>query len=208
MLVTSGPTHEAVDPVRFLGNRSSGKMGHAVARAAWRRGAQVTLVTGPTSLDDPAGVMTVHVERAVDMEAAVKEHIGDADVVVFAAAVADFRPAVPKDSKLKRTRDDVAAIPVTENPDIAAGTRDRRKPGAFVVGFALETENVEDNARGKLAGKGLDLIVANDATEEGAGFGVDTNRVTMIDASSSEVLPMMSKDAVAEALLDRVSPRP
>jgi len=204
VLVTSGPTREAVDPVRYLGNRSSGRMGHAVARAAWRRGAEVTLITGPTDQGDPPGVHCVAVETALEMDRAVRDTIAEADVVVFAAAVADYRPEEARPTKMKRAREAVSVIAVTENPDIAGGTQPLRKAGAFVVGFALETEDLEVNAREKLARKGFDLIVANNATEPGAGFAVDTNRVTFVSPQDSHALPLLSKDEVAEELLDRV----
>ncbi len=206
VLVTAGPTREALDPVRYLGNRSSGKMGYAVARAAWRRGAQVVLVSGPTQLDDPAGVETVRVETAEEMLAAVRERIPQADALVFAAAVADYRPAAAAGAKIKKRSE--AGSPVLdtiENPDVVMGTRDLRRPGVFVVGFALETEDLVANARAKLDSKAFDLIVANDATEPDAGFEVDTNRVTLIAAGGEpEVLPLLEKDAVAEEILDRV----
>ncbi len=205
VLVTAGPTREAVDPVRYLGNRSSGKMGYAVARAAWRRGATVHLVTGPTSLEVPIGIDVHAVESAAEMDAAVRKRLPGSDVVVFAAAVSDYRPDRPSASKLKKEGGDSPTIETRLNPDIAAGTRDLRKAGAFVVGFALETENLETNAQAKLAEKGFDVIVANNANEDGAGFEVDTNRVTLLSGGRAPVrLPLMSKDEVAEEILDRV----
>ena len=209
VLVTAGPTREALDPVRYLGNRSSGRTGWALARAAWRRGARVTLVSGPVALPDPEGVETVRVETAVAMRDAVAERIGDADVAIFAAAVADYRPADPRPGKLKRAdAGEALDVPLTTNPDVAAETRGARRDGAVVVGFALETSDLVDHARAKLQAKGFDLIVANDATEEGAGFEVATNRVTLLAAAGEpEVLPLMTKDDVAEAVLDRVRAR-
>lgn len=207
VLITAGPTQEPIDPVRYVGNRSSGRMGYAIAQAAWRRGANVTLVSGPSSLDDPFGVEIVRVATAVDMHAAVAERIGDADVTVFSAAVADFRPAAASDRKVKRSEAGPAlTVDLEANPDIAAGTRDLRRPGSITVGFALETDDLLSNAAKKLKEKGFDLIVANDATEPGAGFGVATNRVTFLGVEGEpEARPIMSKDDVAEELLDRVA---
>jgi phosphopantothenoylcysteine decarboxylase/phosphopantothenate--cysteine ligase len=209
VLVTAGPTREALDPVRYVGNRSSGRMGYALAKAAWRRGAAVTLVSGPSSLEPPVGVELVSVQSAKEMLDAVSASIGDADVSIFAAAVADFKPAAPVSEKVKR--ESVAgslAVTLAPNPDIAAETRAQRKPGSVTVGFALETTDLLANARKKLEKKGFDLLVANDVTEEGAGFDVDTNRVTILSAGSEpEPLPLMSKDAVAEEILDRARRR-
>jgi phosphopantothenoylcysteine decarboxylase/phosphopantothenate--cysteine ligase len=204
VLVTAGPTREAVDPVRFLSNRSSGKMGVAVAAAAWRRGADVTLVAGPLSVPPPPGVRVVPVESTEEMHRAVREAIGSADVFVMAAAPADFRPRTRAESKLKKaTRPD--AIPLDNTVDILATSRDARKPGAVVVGFALETDDVLRHAQEKLEAKALDLIVVNDAREQGAGFGVDTNRVTILaPGAAPAALPLMSKPETADAILDRV----
>ncbi|MEQ1856412.1 MAG: bifunctional phosphopantothenoylcysteine decarboxylase/phosphopantothenate--cysteine ligase CoaBC [Longimicrobiales bacterium] len=206
VLVTAGPTREAFDPVRYIGNRSSGRMGYAVAQAAWRRGADVTLVSGPSSLEAPVGVQVVKVETAQEMYAAVAQHIGTADVTVFAAAVADYRPAEPRTDKLKRRQaGNDLAVALEANPDIAESTTDARKPGSVTVGFALETSDLLANAVKKLEAKRFDLVVANDATEEGAGFEVATNRVTVLTRDSEPVaLPLLSKDEVAEEILDRV----
>ena len=207
VLITAGPTREPVDPVRYLGNRSSGKMGYAIARAAWRRGAEVTLVSGPTSLELPEGAQVVPVGTAREMHDAVMDLIASADISIFSAAVADFRPAETFDSKVKRA--DVGPdlnVALTANPDIAAGTRERRREGSIAVGFALETDDLSANARRKLEDKGFDLLVANDATTAGSGFEVDTNQVTILSAGGgAEELPLLSKDEVAEALLDRVA---
>ncbi|MHB1194383.1 MAG: bifunctional phosphopantothenoylcysteine decarboxylase/phosphopantothenate--cysteine ligase CoaBC [Longimicrobiales bacterium] len=207
VLVTAGPTREPVDPVRFLGNRSSGRMGYALAQAAWRRGAEVTLVTGPSALALPEGVDVLPVETAQEMLDAVGGVIPSADVSIFAAAVADFRPEAPSERKVKRAETgDALTLRLTANPDIAASTRGLRKPGSVAVGFALETHEMLANARRKLEAKGFHLLVANDATEAGAGFDVDTNRVTVLDAAGGlEELPLQSKDEVAEAVLDRVA---
>jgi phosphopantothenoylcysteine decarboxylase / phosphopantothenate---cysteine ligase len=207
ILVTAGPTREAVDPVRYIGNRSSGRMGYAIAQAAWRRGARVTLVSGPSTLEPPVGVELVCVESANEMHEAVTERIGDADVSVFAAAVADYRPVTAAPEKVKRgVAGPDLVIHLAENPDIAKDTAPARKPGSVAVGFALETSNVLENARKKMDEKGFDLVVANDATEEGAGFEVTTNRVTILSyGRDPEALPLMSKDDLAEDILDRVS---
>ena len=206
ILITAGPTQEAVDPVRFLGNRSSGRMGFALAREGWLRGADVTLVTGPVSLPDPEGIRVIRVETAREMLAAVEGVIGSAQVAIFAAAVADFRPATAAEGKVKRG--ELAADPVlrlVENPDIAGSTRRLGPPGSVRVGFALETHDLLASARAKLEAKGFDLIVANDPGEEGAGFGVTTNRVTMLDREgTADALPILPKDRVAGAILDRV----
>lgn len=209
VLVTSGPTREPVDPVRYVGNRASGRMGWAIARAAWRRGADVVLVSGPTSLTDPVGIRTVRVETARDMLAAVREQVGRADVVVHAAAVADYRPERVSDAKLKRSEAGNAfSLDLVSNPDVALQSRELQREGAVVVGFALETGDLMARAADKLEAKGFDLLVANDATEPGAGFDVETNRVTLLaPGREPEPLPLLSKDAVAEALLDRVGVR-
>ncbi len=206
VLVTAGPTQEPIDAVRYVGNRSSGKMGYAIAQAAWRRGARVTLVSGPSSLEQPWGVDVVPVATAREMFDAVEGALPDVDLSIFAAAVADYRPSQASDRKVKRTeRDGGWTVDLEENPDVAAGTRPVRKEGSVVVGFALETDDVVQNATDKIARKGFDLIVANDATEEGAGFGVSTNRVTLVrPGGEAEALPLMAKESVAEELLDRV----
>lgn len=204
VVVTAGPTREPVDPVRFLSNRSSGRMGVSIAAAAHRRGARVTLVHGPLEVALPRGARPVAVETTAEMAAAVRAALADADVLVMAAAPADFTASQPAAQKLKKdsTPDSIA---ITRTADILKATRDVRRPGTVVVGFALETERVLEHAQGKLAAKDLDLIVANDATEDGAGFGTTTNRVTIIGRTGvPEPLPLASKDAVADAILDRV----
>ena len=205
IVVTAGPTREAVDPVRFLSNHSSGKMGYAVAAAAWRRGAEVVLVTGPSELPTPPGVCVVRAETTDAMRDAVARELPNADALVMAAAPSDFRPAVPATSKIKKaSRPD--SIALTETVDILASTKNARREGMVTVGFALETNDVLSNGRAKLAAKDLDLLVANDATEPGAGFGVDTNRVTMLSRDGTEeTLPLLPKAEVADAILDRVA---
>jgi phosphopantothenoylcysteine decarboxylase/phosphopantothenate--cysteine ligase len=206
VLVTAGPTRESLDPVRYVGNRSSGRMGYALAQAAWRRGADVTLVSGPSALPAPVGVDVVRVETAAEMHDAVARRIGEADVTVFAAAVADYRPAESRAQKVKReVAGESLEIALEANPDIAKSTKSARRPGSIAVGFALETTDLVANASRKLDAKGFDLVVANDATEEGAGFEVATNRVTILARGREpEALPLLSKDEVAEEVLDRV----
>ena len=205
VLVTAGPTREAIDPVRFLSNHSSGRMGAAIAAAAWRRGAEVTLVAGPLAVAAPIGVRHVPVESTAEMQSAVERELPSSDVLVMAAAPADYRPADVASSKLKKTGEP-RAIALTENADILASTRSARRPGAVVVGFALETDDVVANARRKLDSKALDLIVLNDAKEPGAGFAVDTNRVTILTrgVEEPERLPLLTKHEVGDAILDRV----
>lgn len=204
VVVTAGPTREAVDPVRYLSNRSSGKMGVEVAAAAWRRGASVRLVAGPLSVPVPAGVEVIQVETTAEMADAVRAALPAADVLIMAAAPADFRPAAPATTKIKK-RTAPTQVELVSTADILVTTRDQRKTGSVIVGFALETNDVLSGGREKLAAKGLDLVVVNDATEPGAGFGVDTNRVTIISRNGEEdVLPLMDKRDVADAILDRV----
>ena len=203
VLVTAGPTHEPIDPVRFISNHSSGKMGVAVAAAAWRRGALVDLVAGPMSIAPPYGVTVHDVRSTMDMATAVERLLSSADVVIMAAAPADFRPSEPAPSKIKKS--DALTVTFTGTTDILLATANSRRPGSIVVGFALETENAVHNGRKKLTAKRLDLVVVNEANEPGAGFGGDTNRVTFLQTDGpDEPLPMMPKTAVADAILDRV----
>lgn len=203
ILVTAGPTREPFDPVRFITNYSSGKMGYAIARAARRRGAEVVLISGPTSLEPPPGVRLVNVESAREMFKAVMEHLNDATVVIKAAAVADYRPAVAASSKIKK-RSGPLTLVLERNPDIIAEIG-KRKGKRILVGFAMETENLLENALQKLKGKGMDLIVANELGVPGAGFQSDTNVVKLIQRDGSlETLPLMPKIDVANAILDRV----
>lgn len=206
VVVTAGPTYEPIDPVRFIGNRSSGKQGFALAQAALDRGADVVLIAGPVALATPVGARRIDVGTAAEMAEAVWREAEEADVLLMAAAVADYRPAQPHPAKIKKgaplTLDLVPTVDILEG--LAARRAARGRP-RVVVGFAAETEAVLENARAKLLAKGLDLIAANDVTEPGAGFAADTNRVTLIDVRGrAETLPLMSKAAVAEALLDRV----
>lgn len=204
VVVTAGPTREAVDAVRVLSNRSSGRMGFALAAEAWRRGADVRLVSGPASVHPPLGMPVTAVESAAEMEAAVRDALADADVLIMSAAVADFRPVRPDARKMKKE----AGPPKLElepAPDVLLATRGDRPPGLVTVGFALETDDAEANARRKLESKGLDLVVLNRAdAAAGSGFEVDTNRVTLVAADGDEALPLMGKDEVAGRILDRV----
>jgi phosphopantothenoylcysteine decarboxylase/phosphopantothenate--cysteine ligase len=204
LLVTAGPTREELDPVRYLSNYSSGKMGYAVARAARARGARVILVTGPTALAPPAGVEVLRVTSAVEMRGAMLERFNEATVIVKAAAVADYRPAVRAEAKVKKGERDSLVLELVRNPDILAelGTL---KEGRLLVGFAAETGDPTQPAGQKLQAKNLDLIVANDVTQDGAGFDVDTNIVRFLFADGrQEALPLLGKDQVAHLLLDRV----
>ena len=207
IIVTAGPTRESLDPVRVITNRSSGRMGFALAAAAWTRGADVLLISGPSALAAPEGVEVMQVESTADLAAAVEAALPDADVLVMAAAPADFRPARAGNVKMPRSQGEVS-LAMEPTPDVLASTAGCRKPGAIIVGFALETGNPLARAREKLARKQLDLIVVNDALEAGAGFEVTTNRVTLVgrDGSVTE-LPLASKQDVAHAILDAVEAR-
>lgn len=205
IVVTAGPTYEAIDPVRFVGNRSSGKMGAAIAAAAQRRGAEVRLIFGPSGVAPPVGVQTSHVESAAQLGWALDNAVKDADVVVMTAAVADFRPAKVADQKLKRGTQKSMAIELVANPDLLAGLgKARRGKRPLLVGFAAETNDVIANAKAKLVTKGCDLVVANDVAEPGAGFAVDTNHVQLVDASGVTDVPSASKAEVAHRILDKV----
>jgi phosphopantothenoylcysteine decarboxylase / phosphopantothenate---cysteine ligase len=207
VLVTAGPTREPIDPVRFISNPSSGKMGYAIARVAARRGAQVTLVSGPTALADPPGVATERVETAEQMARAVEAHVAGIDLFVGAAAVSDYRPAQSAPHKIKKREAD-ETLTLARTPDILAGlgARFAGKAGAPVlVGFAAETEEVIAHAREKLKRKGCDLVVANKVGGLGAGFGGDTNRVALVSATELAEIEG-TKDRVAEAILDWILP--
>ena len=203
VLVTAGPTVERIDPVRYITNRSTGKMGYALAEAARDRGANVTLISGPTKLAAPEGVEFVQIESSAQLCAAVLERGDQADVVVQAAAPADFRPKNVAERKIKKTGENMT-LELEATTDIAAELGRRKKTGQILVAFAAETNDVMDNARGKLAKKNADLIVANDVSRSDAGFGVDTNVITLITAGDVQALEKMSKRAAADAILSRV----
>jgi phosphopantothenoylcysteine decarboxylase/phosphopantothenate--cysteine ligase len=204
VVVTAGPTRESIDPVRVVTNRSSGKMGYRIAEVAWERGAEVVLISGPVALVPPVGVTLRRVESTKDLEDAVRTELPAADVLVMAAAPADFRPSSPSDSKRSRI-DGALAIPMEPTDDILSATRGERRPGSITVGFALETGDALAKGRAKLERKDLDLIVVNDAMEPGAGFEHDTNRVAIIGRDGTPmILPLQSKREVAEAILDAV----
>ncbi len=201
VIITAGPTREYIDPVRFLSNRSSGKMGYALARAALRRGAKVTLISGPSVVPPPKGARILPVETADDMRKAVREEIDSATIFIMAAAVADFAPAETSLEKIEK--ESVSLLKVTSTPYILAeiGARSE-KP--FTVGFAAETGQKIERAKRKLREKKVDLIVFNDVTEPGSGFDVDTNRVTLVDNRGESALPLLDKEEVADAVLDRI----
>lgn len=203
ILVTAGPTVEAIDPVRFITNHSSGKMGYAIAKNAVRRGAEVTLVSGPVHIEAPLGVNLVKVNSARQMFDAVKENFIDADIVIKSAAVADYRPKNVGTEKLKK-HDGELSIELERTDDILAWLGSNKKPSQFLCGFSMETQNMLENSRAKLEKKKLDMICANNLRTEGAGFGIDTNVVTIITASNEKELPVMTKDQVAEKILDAI----
>jgi len=205
VVVTAGPTYEDLDPVRYIGNRSSGRMGLAIAEEAVRRGARVSLVLGPTSLAPPSGCQTSRVRSAAEMHRAVMAHADSADVVIMAAAVADYTPAGRAPQKVAK-QDGPLTVSLTRTPDILLELGERRRAsghGPVLIGFAAETEHVVSRASEKRARKHVDLIVANDVSRPDAGFDVDTNLVTFVDAEGSEALPLQTKARVAAALLDR-----
>lgn len=202
VLVTAGGTREALDPVRFLGNRSSGKMGYALAEAAQSRGAKVILISGPTALYPPAHVDMVRVTTAEQMRNAVLERMGEATMIVKSAAVADYRPVIVSEQKLKRTGPLTVELAPTE--DILAEVVRRRKPGQLIVGFAAETENRMENGRAKLLRKGADAIVVNDVARDGVGFDADDNAATFLTNSTSIELPKMPKRKLADCILDEI----
>ena len=204
VLVTAGPTVERIDPVRYITNRSSGKMGYAIAEAARDRGAQVVLVSGPVNLEKPAGMEIVDIESSASLCEAVLERGDWADVVIQAAAPADFRPARAADQKIKKTGAGMT-LELENTTDIAAELGRRKREGQILVAFAAETSDMLDNARGKLARKNADMVVANDVSRSDAGFSVDTNAVTLITRQDMRELPLQSKRAAADGILDRVA---
>jgi phosphopantothenoylcysteine decarboxylase/phosphopantothenate--cysteine ligase len=204
VVVTAGPTRETLDPVRLVTNRSSGKMGFRLAEAAWTRGAEVRLISGPSREPVPTGVTLERIETTAELERAVGNALPWADVLIMAAAPSDYRPLAPLAEKLPRENGRVS-VELEATPDILLATRDRRKPGSLMVGFALETGDAEARGRAKLERKQLDLVVVNGAQEPDAGFEVDTNRVLVLDRKGGRFpIPFGSKAAVAEGILDRV----
>ena len=206
VLVTAGPTQEALDPVRYLTNHSSGKMGYAIAQAAARRGAQVTLVSGPVALKRLPYVETVDVVSAQEMFEAVTTRAAEQDIIIKAAAVADYRPTVVAEDKMKKS-DDALSIPLERTQDILGWLGQHRQPGRFLCGFSMETQNMVENSRKKLEKKRVDMIAANNLKVEGAGFGVDTNLLTLITKDGLDELPMVTKEAAADLLLDSILKR-
>lgn len=201
LLVTAGPTQEKLDPVRYISNHSTGKMGYAIARQAMLRGAQVTLVSGKTDLQPPAGVQLVPVVSAADMAQAVKESADKQDIIIKAAAVADYRPAAVAQEKMKK-KDGELSIALERTEDILGWLGAHRREGQFLCGFSMETEHLLENSRAKLEKKKIDMIVANNLRQEGAGFGTDTNVVTILTKDDAVELPLLSKEEVADKLLD------
>ena len=206
VLVTAGPTREQLDPVRYLTNRSSGKMGYAIAQAAERRGAEVTLVSGPVSLKKLPYVETVDVESAQEMYDAVVSRAPEQDIIIKAAAVADYRPATVAEDKIKKSDGDMS-IPLERTQDIIGYLGQHRKPGQFLCGFSMETRDMVENSRKKLEKKNMDMIAANNVKVAGAGFQVDTNQLTLITREDLLELPLVTKEEAADLLLDEILKR-
>ena len=204
LMVTAGPTREAIDPVRYISNRSSGKMGYAIAAAAAARGADVTLLTGPVAIEAPAGVKTLRFTTTKDLLALALEHAPNQDVIIQAAAPADYCAKEIAPQKIKKQGGEAFVLEMVENPDVAATIGKAKKEGQTFVGFAAETNDVLEHAQGKLHKKNLDMIVANDVTAPGAGFDVDTNIVTFVTKEETISLPMLKKSEVADRILDQI----
>ena len=204
VLVTAGPTQEALDPVRYLTNHSTGKMGYAIAKTAMLRGATVTLITGPTAITHPPFMKVIPVRSAQEMFEAVKEHYSDCDIIIKAAAVADYTPLDYAQSKIKKSDGDMA-IPLKRTQDILKYLGTHKKAHQVICGFSMETESLLENSRKKLLSKNIDMICANSLTQQGAGFGVDTNIITVITAEETLELPLLSKDAAANTILSYAS---
>ena len=202
VLVTAGPTQESIDPVRYITNHSSGKMGYAIARAAMLRGADVTLISGPVDIDAPMFVKLVPITSAQDMFNAVAEHYYDADYIFKAAAVADYTPTTYYDNKVKKSDNDMS-IPLKRTTDILAFLGEHKKADQVICGFSMETENMIENSRAKLVKKNVDMICANNLKQDGAGFGVDTNIITVITENDTVELPLQSKDAAANEIISQ-----
>ena len=203
ILITAGPTRESIDPVRYITNHSSGKMGYALAKAAAYRGAKVTLISGPVALQTPLGVNRVDINSAKDMFDAVKQYADTQDIIIKAAAVADYTPATVAQNKIKKSDSDMS-IALTRTTDILKYLGENKKSGQFICGFSMETENVLENSRRKLHAKNADMIVANSLRTDGAGFGTDTNIVTLITKDDVTECELMTKDEVANIILDKI----
>ena len=203
VLVTAGPTQESIDPVRYITNHSTGKMGYAIARHCMMRGADVTLVSGPTNLNPPPFVTVIPVVSAKEMFDAVTSHAKEQDIIIKSAAVADYRPATVASEKMKKS-DNALALDLEKTEDILKYLGEHKKETQFLCGFSMETENMLDNSRAKLAKKNLDMIVANNLKQTGAGFGTDTNIVTLITKNDEQELPILTKDEVAKAIVDKI----
>lgn len=203
ILVTAGATREPIDPVRYLTNRSSGKMGYALASAGTKLGHHITLISGPTNLDIPPNIDFIPVETAQEMLEAVKTNIGGKDAAIFSAAVADYRPSSCSDNKIKKTEDSLT-LELVQNPDILGSARLQFQYDGILVGFAAETENLESNAREKLCQKACDLIVANDVSKKGIGFDSDHNEVLLVYPESTRPIPMDSKERLAHTIIEAV----
>jgi phosphopantothenoylcysteine decarboxylase/phosphopantothenate--cysteine ligase len=206
IMVTAGPTREALDPVRFITNHSTGKMGYAIARMAMLRGAEVTLVSGPVALAPVPFVRIIHVTSAQNMFEAVRDNLEDQDALIKAAAVADYRPAVVSDEKVKKSDNDMS-ISLERTQDILQYVSEHRRPDQVICGFSMETMNMVENSRKKLKKKNLDMIIANNLKEKGAGFGTDTNRVTIISKEGERELELLTKEEVADEILNEILKR-
>ena len=203
VLVTAGPTQESIDPVRYITNHSTGKMGYAIARHCMMRGAYVTLVSGPTNLNPPPFVTVIPVVSAKEMFDTVTSHAKEQDIIIKSAAVADYRPATVASEKMKKS-DNALALDLEKTEDILKYLGEHKKESQFLCGFSMETENMLDNSRAKLVKKNLDMIVANNLKQTGAGFGTDTNIVTLITKKDEQELPILTKDEVAKAIVDKI----
>lgn len=203
VLVTAGPTMEAIDPVRYITNHSTGKMGYAIARMAMLRGANVTLITGETSIEKPMFVNVINIKSAEDMYNAVVDNFDKQDIIIKSAAVADYRPSVVADEKIKKM-DDEMSIALERTKDILGYIGSHKKEGQFICGFSMETQNMIGNSKNKLSKKNVDMIAANNLKQEGAGFGTDTNIITLIKKDSIKELPLMSKEEVADEILNEI----
>ncbi|MBP5324025.1 MAG: bifunctional phosphopantothenoylcysteine decarboxylase/phosphopantothenate--cysteine ligase CoaBC [Pseudobutyrivibrio sp.] len=204
VLITAGPTEEAIDPVRFITNHSTGKMGYAIAKVAMERGAQVTLVSGPVAIEPPMFVDVVNIKSAAEMAEAVKSRAADSDIIIKSAAVADYRPRNVATEKIKKKDGEDSSIALERTEDILSYLGEHRREGQFICGFSMETENMFENSKKKLEKKKVDMIVANNLRTQGAGFGTDTNVVTLITKDEARELPIMSKDDVAQAIFDKI----